>query len=203
MMSPRKLCLLALALLFSTAGFTNSAKITQKSGQELVLNGMGAWKDSGNDIFFAALYLPSKSADVGAIAYGGIPKRFELRIATRSIRPRRFAQMWGEYIAINNDREEWKASTADMIKFNKFFNKKLVRGDQVVLDFIPNTGLHVSINGVEKGVIKNIKLMQLIVYAWLGERPITPQFKAGLMGANSAVDAIQLQEDYEALKPKN
>ncbi len=183
------------------ADITKLQKVTQSNGQELTLNGMGMWKRAGNDMFIAALYLPSPSGDVNAINYEKIPKRVEIRVVEDSIHKASFMQMWREYISINTPRENRSKINKDILGFIKSFKGKLLKGDRLIIDFLPGSGVYVLLNGNQINRIENDKLAEVIVNALVGERPITPEFKKGLLGGNSTKVSIQLTQTFAGLEP--
>jgi len=207
----QKLCSLGLFIAITlvmlssnvSADVSKIQKITQSNGQELSLNGMGMWQRSQNDLFVAALYLPSRSKDISAINYEKIPKRVEIKISADTIHKSSFVQMWREFMSINTPKEERRGVNKDILRFLKAFKGKLVKGDYLIFDYLPNSGLYVLINGHQIAQIDNKKLIEVIINALVGQRPVTPEFKQGLLGDNSTQVSIKLTKQFLSLEPNN
>ncbi len=182
----------------------NIKTITLKDGTQLNLNGIGRAKQLNDDYFLGALYLIEPFGNIDDITYINNPKRMEIRIAYKKISSRRFGQYWKEAIAINNPRNIWEPQVKNVLRFTRFFNQNLLKGDIINLDFLPDRGTFVFLNGILIGEIRNPSFFNLLLMTWLGNRPPNQQFKQGVMGAYGADDvdiAIKLQQSFEALKP--
>jgi len=189
------------ALIFAATSATadiNTAK--QSSGAELVLNGLGAWKSNRRDLFISALYLDKKTTSVDAVLDSAVAKRMEMHFLAK-LRPRRFGQMWREFIAINNPKETWASQSVDILRFINLFKDALITGDVIIVDYIPNDKIIVSVNGNLAGEVSNPELIKLLVNAWLGSRPISPQYKQGLLGQASASEQAELESTFKILEP--
>ncbi|HWM69718.1 MAG TPA: chalcone isomerase family protein, partial [Steroidobacteraceae bacterium] len=47
---------------------------------------------------------------------------------------------------------------------------------------LPQSGVQVSVNGVQKGVIEGDDFSRALISIWLGPTPPNPELKAGLLG---------------------
>jgi hypothetical protein len=64
---------------------------------------------------------------------------------------------------------------------------KVRKGDVVNLDFIPGTGLILSVNGTPRGQpVAGEDLYAGLLLVFLGEQPVDKKLKAGLLGAAPA-----------------
>ncbi len=206
--SPFKSLLLATATavaLFLSASTLQAAENIQTSttddGQELILNGIGRAKQLSDSFFIGALYLQQPFRSVDNITYINNYKRMQLRIASKRVSARRFAQYWKEVISINSPRNVWEPQVKDVLAFTAFFKKALKKGDIVDLDYIPGTGTFINVNGVTIGRIRNPGFYNLLIMTWLGNRPPNEQFKLGVMGGNDGDTAIKLQREFISLTP--
>jgi protein TonB len=172
-----------------------------QDGRELILNGIGKAKKLSDSFYIGALYLQQPFRSVDNITYINNYKRMRLKIASKRVSARRFAQYWKEAISINSPRNIWEPQVADVLAFTSFFNKTLKMGDVVDIDFIPAMGTYVHINGVAMGRIRNPGFYNLVIMVWLGNRPPNEQFKLGVIGGNDGETAVRLQQEFESLNP--
>ncbi len=195
-------------LLAILSGSLNAAEnlknVKLSDGTLLTLNGIGKAKQLSDDYYFGALYLIEPFGAIDDITYINNPKRMQIRIAYKSISARRFGQYWKEAIAINNPRNIWEPQVNSVLEFTKFFHQKLLKGDIINLDFLPDRGTFVYLNGVLLGDIRNPSFYNLLLMTWLGERPPNPDFKKSVMRALANEDAdqvIKIQQKFLLLRP--
>ncbi len=182
----------------------NLKNVKLSDGTLLTLNGIGKAKQLSDDYYFGALYLIEPFGALDDITYINNPKRMQIRIAYKSISARRFGQYWKEAIAINNPRNIWEPQVKNVLEFTNFFHQKLLKGDIINLDFLPNRGTFVYLNGVLLGDIRNPSFYNLLLMTWLGERPPNPDFKKSVMRALANEDAdqvIKTQQKFLLLRP--
>jgi periplasmic protein TonB len=179
----------------------SAEQVTGISGQSLVLNGVGVWKKSRKEIFLSALYLPNKTTSANDILSLNEDKHLEIRILARKIRPRRFAQILREYIVINNSKQDLSSLSLSILEFINMFKDNLKTGDIIAMDYIANDRLEVRINGSLMGEIKKAGLIAAILNSWIGQTPVTPEFKDGIMGKVSADTLSSLLASFSILEP--
>lgn len=169
-------------------------------GASLVLNGMGLNTLLREERAVGALYVETKSSDPEAIASATGPKRMELRIIADRLSARNFAQQWSEGISINNSSDDWRNQAAQIVAFSKLFQQNLTTGDHVVIDYIPETGTEVSVNGSPLGKVPGKELFPLLLRAWIGASPPSEAFKSGILGKLPAADGKVLAERFVNLQ---
>jgi periplasmic protein TonB len=179
----------------------SAEQVTGINGQSLVLNGVGVWKKSSKEIFLSALYLPYKSTSANDILSLNSDKHLEIRILARKIRPRRFAQILREYIVINNSKQDLSSLSLSILEFINMFKGNLKTGDIIAMDYIANDRLEVRINGSLMGQIKKAGLIAAILNSWIGQTPVTPEFKDGIMGKVPADTLSSLLASFSILEP--
>ncbi len=183
-----------------TAAQADVTKTTLSNGQELQLNGFGAWRSNFRDLFISALYVERKVSTRQAALDESMAKRMEIHLLAK-LRPRRFGQIWREYIAINNDRGEWSGMSVDILRFINIFKDNLNTGDVILIDYLPNQAIEVFVNGNKAGEVANPKLMKVLLNAWLGDRPVTPQYKQGLLGQDTRASQTELANTFSIIVP--
>ncbi len=199
-------------LLFAADEFET---IKLSDGTSLVLNGVGKVKQLSDDYYYGALYLNRPEHDIDKIIRLNTPKRMQIRIAYKNISARRFGQYWKEAIAINNPRNIWEPHIKSILGFTRFFNQTLIKGDRIDLDFLPEHGTMVYLNGVLLGEIsflddvllgkkQSAAFYNLLLMTWVGDRAPNPEFKKAILGylmINNTDLAVQLQQEFLSLQP--
>lgn len=196
--------MVAVLLSSSLSAAEDLKTIKLSNGTQLTLNGIGKAKQLSDDYYYGALYLIQPYGALNDITYINYPKRMQIRIAYKSISARRFGQYWKEAIAINNPRNIWEKKVKSVLEFTDFFNQKLIKGDIINLDFLPDKGTFVYLNGTLLGDIRDPAFYNLLLMTWLGDRAPNPQFKKAVMralGTDHADLAIELQKNFLLLHP--
>ena len=171
------------------------------NGAEVVLNGVGEARELTGTLYLGALYLEHRSSNPDVVATSIWNKRISMRISADKLYGRRLGQLWRERIAINSDRKLVTDLSKEIMQFVDAFKETLVKGDEVTIDYVPDRGTSVAVNGTEIAKIKKGEFYELLLRAWVGEKPPTAQFKVGVLGTADDATAIALQQQYGALKP--
>jgi len=174
---------------------------TLASGAEVVLNGIGEARELTGSVYLGALYLEHRSNNPDVVVTSIWSKRLSMRVSADKVYGRRLGQMWRERIAINSDRKLVTDLGKEIMQFVDTFKQTYLKGDQIDIDFTPEKGTTISVNGTTIGRIKRPELYELLLRAWVGEKPPTAQFKVGVMGNADDVTAIALQHQFATLKP--
>jgi len=163
-------------------GINIAEQITQpQTGQTLKLNGAGIRSKFIFDIYVGALYLPAKSTDAKQIINSPVPKRVSMYFVYSKIEKKKMTEAWNEAFSDALDKAAFKALKARIDQFNSYF-PDIVKGDKVVIDFIPGQGVAISINGERKGVIAGNDFSQALLRIWLGDSPVDETLKDGMLG---------------------
>lgn len=192
-----------LALAAVTAQAAEEEVNTNKlaNGAEVVLNGVGEARELTGSLYLGALYLEHRSSNPDVVATSVWNKRIAMRISADKIYGRRLGQLWRERIVINSDRKLVTELGKEIMQFVDAFKETFIKGDEITIDFSPDKGTSVSVNGTEIAKIKKPGFYELLIHAWIGEKPPTAQFKLGVLGSADDATAIGLQQQYKALKP--
>jgi hypothetical protein len=65
--------------------------------------------------------------------------------------------------------------------FNKCFNDEIVKEDEFLMTYLPETGVVVSKNGTEKGIIKGLDFKKALFGIWLGDKPADDGLKEDMI----------------------
>jgi hypothetical protein len=173
------------ALAAEVAGVKLDEKVRIAPTQpELVLNGAGIRTRFFVKVYVGALYLPEKkTAAADVLALGGA-KRMHLAML-RDLTAQQLADALNEGFAANNppaDQERYKGQLAELLAvMNSLGQAK--SGEAIALDFVPDSGTRVLVNGAPKGKpIPDEGFYRAILRVWLGEKPVDGDLKRGLLG---------------------
>ena len=157
---------------------------------ELVLNGAAVrQKYLVVDVYVGALYLERATQDPVVIMNDPGYKRMEFHLL-RSVRGRVVADAIYERMRLNITREEAESMQKEIDDFIRIFDHKIKEGELAALDYIPERGTRIEINGKELGVIPGKRLYDAILSIWIGSHPVTESFKQGVLGLASSEDAV-------------
>jgi len=183
-------------LLLFAAIFLSLASSTRAA--ELTLNGLASHQELQAEYFIAGLYLPSPSKDAEEILAMAGQKRMEMRVTHDNFSPRKFAGLWRDSLVINNNPADIEKFGTDMLKFSSVMGGKLVTGDQVVIEYRPNSATVISVNGNELARFDD-DFFPLLLRTWIGPRPTSSDFKRDLLAAGKLQE--QLKNRYQNIVP--
>jgi hypothetical protein len=189
-----KQLLIALGLLLLTAtapapaaeihGVMLTERIQLAANQaELVLNGAGIRVFGFMKIYLAALYLPAKMDNSETILRADQPSRLMLRMLRdisaeqlkSSVRKALHSTLTPEQRAPLQPRLDQLYAMFDSLK-------ELPRDSQIVIDYLPQIGTVVRVNGEEKGRFPGADFNHALLRIWIGERPRDPQLREAMLG---------------------
>ncbi len=166
-------------------------------GSTLQLNGVGEAKQLGSALYLGGLYLTQPTNDKAIISDNSLSRRMSFRFNSR-ISSRAWKRLWIEYISINTAKDELLPFTTDVQTFVGLFQGAIKVGDQLTIDFIPDQGTIVIINGVNLGTIEKVEFFNLILNTWIGPRPLNEDFQLAILGIKKNKKA---ENDFENIYP--
>ncbi len=153
-------------------------------GPQLVLNGAGKRTWFLFDVYVAGLYLAEKRGGAAdAIALAG-PKRVSMTLL-RDLKAEKFVEALNEGMEANNTPAELAALKAQIAELTATMNAigQVKKDDVVALDFLPESGTRVLVNGAERGKpIPGPELYRALLRVWLGDKPVQENLKKALLG---------------------
>ena len=153
----------------------------QVDGTQLVLNGAGVRSKFFVEVYVAALYLPKRSQSVSDILAMPGPKRVSMHFLHDEVSKEKLVDAWEEGFQKNQSEESMKTLAPRLDQFNELF-QTVHKGDIITLDYMPDDGTTVSINGTEKGKIPGADFYRAVLEVWLGEDPVNTDLKRALVG---------------------
>ncbi|MDQ2069662.1 chalcone isomerase family protein [Natronospira bacteriovora] len=151
-------------------------------GTELGLNGTGIRRAFFRNFYVGALYLTEPMSSLSEI----VSRNETNRIALHFIRDVSISRMRGaldDGFENNTPAEEREAFSGEIEAFKSFFEPP-TQGDRIDIDFDPERGTIVTINGEEKGVIENTDFHVAVLRIFLGENPADNNLRDGMLGVD-------------------
>jgi Chalcone isomerase-like len=154
------------------------------ASRELRLNGLGVRKIFFIKAYVAGLYLNEKVATSPELVVMPGPKRLQLRML-RSAGPDDFNSALVAGIRKNASEAEL-TRLADRISQLELAISAIgvtVKGDVINLDYLPEFGTRLSVNGANQGkAIAGADFYAVILSIFVGDKPVDATLKKGLLG---------------------
>jgi protein TonB len=155
------------------------------------LNGVAVYSELGSELFIAALYSGQTGTNAQELINGSYTKRIELKVLSQQgIAVRQFNRIWFESVTINNAQDVLIAHADNMVYFQALIRDRLESNDHLVIGYAPGEGVSVSLNRVLLGHIKDDAFFGVLLQSWIGHIPPSSKFRADLLMANAADDAL-------------
>ena len=165
----------------------NGVKIEDSAtvgGVKLQLNGAGTRYKGPFKVYVAELYTSKKIASLEELVAAPGPKRMTL-VMTRDIEAGPFGKLLTRGMEDNNPRAEMSKLVPGLMKMSELFtvHKNFVPGDVIVMDWLPGTGLVVTVKGkVQPEIFKEPEFFKALMGIWLGPSPAYWKLKDNLLG---------------------
>jgi hypothetical protein len=176
-----------LALLFPTVGLAavienvRFATHYEAPGGRLALQGTGLFRYLGFiKAYVGALYYEEGLAPEQILA--DRPKRLEVAYF-HALKGEDFGKVTDRFLADNVDGETLSRIRPQVAYHNSLYHD--VRpGDRYALTYIPGRGTELALNGQVLGVIPGAEFAAALFAMWLGEAPMSEDFKRQLLGGS-------------------
>ena len=156
---------------------------TLKIGEtEVTRNGFGTRSKMMLSLYECALYLPEQSNDYAAILASDQPMAVRIEITSRFVSQAKLLAALEEGFQASTGGDT-TAIEADIKKFGECFSAPIKMGDVFVLAYAPNTGVVVSKNNKQQGVVGGLEFKKAKVGSWLGKNPIDAHLKTAMLGS--------------------
>ncbi len=169
---------------------------------DLSLNGMASFEQLRKEYYIGALYLGWAGRDAATIANMPGKKRMQLNITADRWPSLRFAQMWNQAITINNPSASINANALDILAFTSLPKGDLVAGDRLVIE-LNNNATHVSLNGIPALQTNSPALFNMLLNAWIGQRPPTSEFKRDILELPKDQSGAALVARFDEVRPSD
>lgn len=151
--------------------------------RDLRLNGAGVRSRFFLDLYIAALYLSEKNTSEAAVLADGGEKRMALHLLLGISADHLFKALNNAIVA-NHTPSELRVLEVPLKEFSTIFHalEEIKSGDIVTLDYIPDSGTRVGLNGVDKGTVGGAQFNSALLKVWLGDKPAQADLKQKLLG---------------------
>lgn len=153
-------------------------------GTKLQLNGAGVRYKAVFKVYVAALYVGKKVATPEEFYAATGPKRMSITML-RDIDSNELGKAFTKGFEENAPKGEMAKLIPGLIRMGQVFSdqKKLVAGDTFTNDWIPGTGLIITIKGKTQGEpFKEQEFFNALMRIWLGPNPADWKLKDALLG---------------------
>jgi hypothetical protein len=157
---------------------------TTVGGQKLTLNGAGIRYKAMFKVYAAGLYTPKKMTHNEEVLDTKVAKRLQL-VALRDVSGEEFGKLFARAVEENATREEFSKSISEVVRMGEIFSmgKQFGKGDVVLVDYIPGTGLTINFKGKQQGEVFKAPLFSNLMYKiWFGPHPPDTALQKALLG---------------------
>lgn len=148
---------------------------------ELVLNGAGIRTRVIFKVYVGALYLTGKTSVAAEVLAQKGAKRVALTLL-RDLSAQQLNEAFEMGIQANNSAAEIEAIKPRVAELLSLLTDGK-EGDVILLDFLPEAGTAVSLNGQMKGrPIPGEDFYRVLLRIWLGDKPVDGDLKKGMLG---------------------
>ena len=184
--------LLAGAAAFSAAraveieGVKIDDKVVLASGvPELVLNGAGVrHKFAFFKVYIGSLYLTQKKSDNEAIFADPGAKRVSMYILSDEVTAQDLITSMNNALAVNLVPHELALIEKRIRDLNNMMSslKSIKKGSVVHLDYVPDVGTRVVVNGQERITIPGDDFFRAMLHIWIGNKPVDGRLRDAMLG---------------------
>ena len=157
----------------------------QVGGAALSLNGAGVRTRAIFKVYVAGLYVPAKSNSAAALLGQKGPRRVAITML-RNVDADTFAGALIEGLQKNHSDAQLAGFKAqiDALSASLKAAGEAKKGDVIHLDFAPDIGTRVVVNGKPQGsAIPGEDFYTAVLRIWLGDKPADAELKKGMVGA--------------------
>jgi hypothetical protein len=150
----------------------------------LQLNGAGVRYKAIFKVYAAGLYLSRKAATPEEVLAAPGPKRMTITML-REIDSAELGKLFSRGMEDNMDKAAFSKVVPGVMRMSQIFSdhKKLVAGDNFLIDFIPGTGTIITVKGKPQGEpFKEPEFFNALMGIWLGKSPADVRLKDALLG---------------------
>jgi hypothetical protein len=156
--------------------------IVPGSDATLQLNGAGIREKFFMDIYIGALYLPGATPDAAAILGDNQAASVLMHFLHSEVSKQKIVNGWNDGLRDNLDTEQMAALAPRLERFNNLFHT-VHKGDVVRIDYLPESGTNVRINGEWRGAVEGNDFFRALLRIWLGSNPVSESLRQAMLGA--------------------
>ena len=156
-------------------------------GKDLKLNGAGVRTRAVFKVYAMGLYLAKPETTVDGVLASAGPRRVSLTMM-RAVSGDDLGQAFMTGINNNTDKDERKKFVNQIVKLGEAFanHGDLKPGDQITVDWVPGTGMVMSVNGKAAAEpVAEQAFYNALLRIWLGDKPADAALKPLLLGQSA------------------
>jgi hypothetical protein len=156
----------------------------QVGGAALQLNGAGVRTRAVFKVYVAGLYVPAKANNAAALLAQKGPRRVAITML-RNVDADTFSGALSEGLQKNLSDAQFAGFKAQIDTLTANFKAagEAKKGDVIHLEFAPDAGTRVVVNGKAQGsAIAGEDFYTALLRIWLGDKPVDGDLKKGLVG---------------------
>jgi hypothetical protein len=161
-------------------------KIVLASGvPEVVLNGAGVrYKFAFFKVYVGGLYLAQKKKDSEAIFADPGPKRVFMHILSSEVTAKDLITSMNNALAVNLSPHELALIEKRIRDLNNVMSslKAINKGSVVYLDYLPDVGTRVIVDGQEQITIPGEDFFRAMLHIWIGNKPVDGRLRDAMLG---------------------
>jgi len=153
--------------------------------QTLVLNGAGLRTRAFFKVYAAGLYVPQKSGDAATLLAQTGARRISIGML-RDVDGATFASSLLDGLKSNHSEEQLAVLKTQIEQLQATLKSvgEAKKGDAIQLDWIPDMGTRVVVNGQPRGEpIASAAFFSALLRVWLGDKPADTSLKKALLGS--------------------
>ena len=157
----------------------------QVGGSALQLNGVGVRTRAIFKVYVAGLYVPQKSNNAGTLLAQKGPRRMAL-VMLRNLDADTFTGALTDGLRNNHSEAQLAAFKAQIDALGAAMKAvgEAKKGDAVNIEYLPDSGTRVTVNGQAKGApIVGEDFYNAVLRVWLGDKPADADLKKELLGS--------------------
>jgi hypothetical protein len=149
-------------------------------GKECRLNGMGVRTKLVINVYVGGLYLATPTKDAATAIAADEPKRIVLHFVYSKVSAEQLREAWSDGFT-GNAGPDAAALAERQAKFLAIFSQDALKGEEIVLTYVPGQGTEVVVKGKTAGIIEGADFMKSVFSIWLGAKPADKGLRKGLL----------------------
>lgn len=152
-------------------------------GAKLELNGAGVRYKAVFKVYAAGLYLTKRASTPEEVMAAPGPKRLSITML-REIDSAELGKLFTRGVEDNSPKGEMSKLIPGLLRMSQIFSdqKKLLPGENFLIDWIPGTGTVITIKGKAQEPFKEPEFFNALMRIWLGPNPADWKLKDALLG---------------------
>jgi hypothetical protein len=154
------------------------------AGSTLHLNGAGTRYKVIFKVYVAGLYLAEKAESLEKVVDQSGPKRLSVTML-REVEAEEFGRLLTRGMHDNSPKASMSKLIPGLLRMSQIFSdqKKMVAGDNFLIDWVPGKGTVITVKGVVQGEpFKEPEFFGALMSIWLGHTPADFKLKDALLG---------------------